>query len=322
MLYQKPMKLCYLIIILILISMSPYLCSASAYTGGIPGQQLQYSIDAKIEGSADANEALSDDVNSLYYNPAGLTHIKKHMILGSYLPYWDSLTYAFFIGVAIKTKYLPFGIGMLNVITDGIKIRHQSPEVTEIAKYQNTLLFISAARRIIEDLSIGLRINIVYEHILDYKDMGTGIDFALLWRAENPYFYTKNKFLKIIKPISIGITVFNLLPPAIKLKQAQEKFPLILKSGLSYRFNKLLGFINFEPAAGLEAVPDYNILNFNTGFELGFWKIVYIRGGYKITQNIFTMGAGFDLKNTAVDYGITFLPIQKNLYTLNIKIRV
>ncbi len=306
--------------ILILISISPYL--HSAYTGGIPGQQLQYSIDAKIEGSADANEALSDDVNSIYYNPAGLTHIKKHMILGSYLPYWDSLTYAFFIGFGIKTKYLPFGIGTLNIITDGIKIRQQTPEVIEIAKYQTTLLFFSTGYQIIEGLSIGLRINIVYEHILDYEDMGTGIDCALLWRAKNPYSYTKNKFLKIIKPISIGITVYSLLPPFIKLEQTQEKFPLMLKSGLSYRFNKLLGFINFEPAAGLETVPDYNISNFNIGGELGFWKVVYLRGGYKITQNIFAAGVGFDLKNTAVDYGMTFLPIQENLYTLNIKIRI
>ncbi len=312
-------KSCHLALISILLLMSPYLYSA--YTGGIVGTQQKYSIDAKIEGKADADEALSDDVSSIYYNPAGLSHIKKHMILGSYLPYWDSLTSMFFIGISIKTKYLPLVIGVLNIIADGIKLRQQSTEVTGITKYQSTSIFVASGCRIIGELSIGLRINVIYENILDYEDIGTGVDFALLWRAENPYFYTENKFLKIIRPISLGITIYNLLAPEIKLKQTREKFPLMLKCGLSYRTKKIRNSLNIEPIIGLEAIPDYDILKFNAGIELGFWKMVYVRGGYKITEDNFTIGAGFDLKNTTVDYGMTFLPIRKNLYTFNIKIR-
>lgn len=292
----------------------------SAYSGGAPGVEQRYNVDGHNEAQAGACDALSDNVSSIYYNPAGLAWAKGVVFMGSYLPLWDSETYAFFAGVSIKIKYFCLGFGTLNIMADDLILRGQDALITGSTAYRDSLFILSIGSRIISGLSAGIRANLVYQNVLQYHDMGIGMDFSLLWRPELPYLDTENTFLAVVNPISLGIIVYNVLGPGIKLNRAEERFPLMLKAGISYRFRQILSVLNIEPVFGMESVPEYKTLKFSPGLEFRLWKVFSIRTGYRITDKQLTVGSGIDARNITVDYGMRFLGIEKNLYVFSIKV--
>ena len=312
-------SLCFIIALVICLAKCTLLYPG--YSGGAPGIEQKYSIDARMEASAGAWEALSDDVSGIYYNPAGLALTKKSMVMGSYLPLWDSSTYAFFAGLSIQLKYFPVAIGTFNIITEDIPIRRESPLTSGFVKYQNTLFFLASAYKIAEGLSAGIRANIIYQSFEEYNDLGVGFDLGLLWRTENPFSYTENTLLKILKPVSFGIIFHNIIPPGIKMDKAEEKYPLMLKTGLSYRIPQIGGLLDIELGPGIVSVPEYDIFNLSAGIELGLWKFFYIRTGYRITEEQITIGSGFNARNITVDFAMRFLGVDKNMYMFDLKVK-
>ena len=319
LLLKNNKSLCYIIVLVI--CLVKYSLLYAGYSGGAPGIEQKFSIDARMEGSAGAWEALSDDVSGIYYNPAGLALNKKTMVMGSYLPLWDSSTYAFFVGLSIQLKYFPVAIGTFNIITEDIPIRRDSPLTSGFVKYQNTLFFLCSAYKIAEGLSVGIRANIIYQSFEEYKDLGVGFDIGLLWRTEKPYSYTENTLLKILRPISFGIIFHNIIPPTIKMDKAEEEYPLMLKTGFSYRSPQIGDLLDIELGLNMASVPEYDINNLSIGSELGWWEFFYIRTGYRITEEQITIGSGFNARNITVDFGIRLLEVDKNMYLFDVKVK-
>ncbi len=311
------MKKCYYwIFLLIFILLFRFTASAE----GFAGAEQRLSIDAKMMSLAGAYDSISDSVESVYYNPAGLTAVRDIMLLCSYLPVWDNLTTVYFIGSAFQTKYLPIGIGILNMNTDGISVRSTTPEVSKTMNYQDISFYLSSAYSILPGLSGGIRLKVIHKSILNYSDTGIGADISVLWRKENPYAYTKSEFMKIVQPISFGVIINNILPPTIKLKEEKERNPLQIRNSISYRFKKSLNFFKPEIGMGMEMVPEYESYILSMGIDLSLWETLYIRSGYKITDNIFTIGTGVKMRNIMIDYGMSALVVDRSLYTLNVKV--
>jgi len=285
----------------------------SILRGGISDIRTGYDIDARIVGTASANSTLSYDISSLYYNPAGLALVKKYIILASYMPYWDSSFHAHLLGVSFPNTIMCMGTGIMNIISDSIKVRFQSPKVNTITAYQQSFLFISAGYALLKELTLGMRINLIYEKIMDYKSTTGNIDLSLLWRSNNPYYYTPYKLLKIMKPVSIGFIIYNI---------ADKKYPLVLKGGISYQLKCIISFFKIEPVIGVKSVPSANIIRYNAGGEIKLWEFFFIRTGYKILDKMLTIGTGINIKKISIDYAMIFLEMNKNLYTFTIKIKL
>ncbi|MDD5067319.1 MAG: hypothetical protein PHF84_09760 [bacterium] len=310
------MKNIFQIIIILLYFQVKFVQSAeSAGTG----QML--SPDARMAGLAGSFDALSDSVDSVYYNPAGLGMMENIMFNGSYMPGWDTLTSVYYFSAAFPNQVLPFGIGYCNVDSGGIPVRDSSPEIVRTADFRNINTFVSGAYALAPGLSFGLRVRVNYVSLYTSQDWGAGADLAFLWRRPDPYSFTKSSFLETIQPISFGLVLYNLYSSGIRLKDSVEKSPMILKAGLSYRFRTLFKFLEPEPGLGMEGIPEYKTWLFSAGLDLVFWDIAFLRAGYKISENVFTMGTGVNVWDMTLDFSLSFLPLSSNFYNLNLKIK-
>lgn len=288
--------------------------------GGYAGASQRLSLDAKMMSLSGAYDSISDSIESIYYNPAGLTFIKDIALSCAYMPVWDNLTSIYFIGSAVSTKYFPVGIGILNIDTEGIPVRSTSPEISKTITYQDISVYLAFGYTLWPGLSTGLRFNITHKKILSYNGTGIGADISFLWRVENPYAFTKNKFMEIVQPVSFGVIFYNVLPPSITLKESRERYPLEIKNSLSYRFKKCFKFLDPELGLGMNMIPKYSSYVFNMGLDLSLWQVLYLRSGYKVTDKVFTIGTGVKMKNVIVDYGMSSLVVDRSIYTLNMKI--
>lgn len=289
--------------------------------GGVFGFQQRIDFDARLMSLAGSCDALAFDVNSIYYNPSGLTHISRPSLSVAYMPVWDNLTQIFFIGTGFKTKYVPIGIGVINLNSEGIKQRGDTPDIISLMEYRDLSFFAGTAYEIIPYLSIGARIGFYYLQLFQYNDWGLGLDLSLLWRFENRIRFTKSKLLRIMRPISLGLVFNNILPPSMKLYETKTSFPLMIKNSISYRFPTLYKIFNSELGMGLEIIPIHKIYNFSFGAEFKLWNILYLRSGYSISKETFTIGTGIDVNNIIVDYGVMPLKAGIRFYTINCKIK-
>ncbi|MBN1897750.1 MAG: hypothetical protein JW827_03150 [Spirochaetes bacterium] len=285
-----------------------------------PGLTQILSTDARMMSLGEAFHSLSDDVDSVSYNPAGLTHLKNIMFSCSYLPVWDSLTTVYFFGFAYPQETIPFGIGFFNASTDGILIRADSPEVLRKTRYQDISLFLAGGYAIVPGMSLGLRLNMNYLKIVNYDHFRLGTDLAFLWRMENPYGFTKSKILRALKPFSLGVTLNNLFSTPLKLKQTSETDPLNIFSSLSYRFKRIGRFIEPELGLGFDLVPEYSESSINAGLELILWKVLFLRSAYKFREGSFTLGTGFRAWDIKLDLALSNLEIDQNFYSFSIKV--
>lgn len=291
----------------------------SLFSGGFAGVEQRISLDAKMMSLGGSYDAISDNVESIYFNPAGLVFIEKISMLCSYMPVWDNLTRIYFIGSAFKTRYVPVGVGILNISTEGIPVRSSSPEVSRTIDYADLSFYVSTAYTIWPGLSAGLRINLLYKDILGYNDVGIGTDLAFLWRVDRPYTYTKSKLMKAIKPISFGLVLNNLIPPSITLKEDRETYPLEIKNSISYRFQKQFNLLEPELGIGLDMVPQFDSYLVNIGLDLKLWDLLFVRTGYRFMDNVFTIGTGVKMRTVIFDYGMSGLATERTFYTLNLK---
>ncbi|MBN1898534.1 MAG: hypothetical protein JW827_07125, partial [Spirochaetes bacterium] len=277
----------YVITIFMVISLISY----SRGHGGVTGFQQRINIDAKFMSLADAYDAITYDSSSIYYNPGGLVNIKDTVLFVSYMPVWDNLTHIYFVGAGFDTGFLPLGIGVINIGSTGIKERSDSPEVIDLLDYQDISLFASTGLELVNGFSIGVRGGFYYQKVSTYHDWGAGLDASFLWRVKNPYDFTKSRIMRILQPISFGVIFYNILPPEINLYEKSIKFPLMVKGSLSYRFRTAWNFLDTEIGLGIESISELDSYQYNTGIEFKLWKIFYIRGGYKIEDEIFTLGS-------------------------------
>ncbi|MBU1078728.1 MAG: hypothetical protein KKH98_15625 [Spirochaetes bacterium] len=310
------MKKSMIFILFLIFSNISILYSSSGY----PGAENTLSLDAKMMSLSGSFDSISSGIESIYFNPSGLAHLQKLSFSCSYMPIWDNLTTVYYISAGVPNDFIPFGIGLLNISSDGIAIRSDSPEISQTVGYRDISFFISGGYSLLNGLSTGLRLKLNYKSVLGYNNTGIGADASLLWRRENPYAFTKNSLLKIFQPVSIGIILYNIFPASVNLNGSKENYPLIIKSSLSYRFPKLFNFLDPEIGAGVETVPAFGASYFNAGGEFILWKYFFMRGGYRITDKVLTIGTGLRMWDIMLEYGMSSLQVSDSHYILDLKV--
>jgi len=236
-------------------------------------------------------------------------------------PIWSIFFNIDYFSLVIDNRYIPFGIGLLNSRTEGIAIRNDTPEISRLSSVQDITIFLSGGYEFVKGLSTGLRLKFNYKDILGHTDTGLGADIAFLWRRENPSAFTKSGILKILQPFSFGIVFYNILPPDIKLNDSADKYPIIIRTSISYRFGKIFNFIEPETSLGFDTAPEYEFVNFNVGLELVLLEALYLRSGYKITEKDFTIGTGLKVWDIIIDFGMSSIPVKSNYYNLTFKVQ-
>lgn len=256
---------------------------------------LKLGQGAKAIGMGEAFVASADDVNALYWNPAGIAQIKERELTFMYADWLKEIKYNY-LAYAQPVQMLGGVMGGAVTLLDAGSMDGRSegniPEGTFEGK--DMAFSVSYARGIREDLSLGTTLKYIRMKIDKKESSGFAADLGCLYKPG-------------IKNLSLGLAIQNLGPELSAFDKEKNELPLNFKLGGAY---KLLADaltiaidVNF---------PSDNDTNFNLGAEYRFKEMIAIRAGYKtltkdeLKSSGLTYGAGFRLPKVGIGIDYAF----------------
>ena len=314
---------------------------------------LNIGVDAAAFGLSNAIVANTNDVNSGYWNPAGLLQLKDKQVSLMHASYFANIANYDYVGFAMPVdEKSAFGISIIRFGVDDILDTTTLIESDGTINYNNISLFsatdyaftLSYARDLgIENLRFGANAKIIRRIIGDFAnswgfgfDLGLQYDykkwkFGLMARDITTTFNTwsidEDEFEKIKNaipgqnqelPEETELTLPKLQIGAARTFELKNKLSLQSELDLNIRFaetNDLIStsFASINPAAGLQL--DYNKLIFLRAGVGNFQQVTQLEGGEKLGVQP-NMGLGFQYKGIYIDYALTNLgKTDESLYS-------
>ncbi|HUH25649.1 MAG TPA: PorV/PorQ family protein [Flavobacterium sp.] len=316
---------------------------------------LNIGVDAASFGMANSVIAQTGDVNSGYWNPAGLVHLQDKQVSLMHASYFANIAqydYAAF-AMSIDDKSA-LGISAIRFSVDDIMNTTELIDQNGNIDYNRISLFsaadyafnISYARKLsVEGLSLGANAKIVRRLIGDFaKSWGFGVDVGLQYHTENW------KFGLMARDITTTYNVWNINEAEFeKIKGAVEgqnqtlpettelTLPkLQLGVARDFAFNDKLMLTaaavlhtEFYETNALISTSAFSIQP-SVGFEFGYSQMVFVRAGVGNFQNEMqidnnqkvtfqpNIGLGFKYKGIQVDYALTDIGDQSAALYSNI----
>jgi len=263
-------------------------------------------VGARPIGMGNAYTALADDVNAIYYNPAGLAQLDECQFTSGYGKlYWGlddgSNLGSGFVGYAHPLyQWGTLGIGWLNFGVQGL--------------YQENSFILSYGRNLKKRLLAGFNLKLLYKKygknpytenaLIDggpatsgerdpvfsggYSKTGFSTDLGFLYRFNREY--------------SLGLALTDINQPHMDLKDNNSKVPIGIKSGFLYNSD----FLTFAFDTAFRN-GDSNVY---TGVEKWFSKRTFgVRAGLGVGSRSFSnlaLGASYTKYLFQLDYAFIY----------------
>lgn len=317
--------------------------SAFPQTAKYSNEFLNIGVDAAAFGMANAVTATTRDVNSGYWNPAGLVYLEDNQVSAMHANYFANIaTYNYVAGAmpidsksAVGFSVIRFGVDdILNttqLIDEQGNIDYNRISLFSTADYAFTL---SYARNLpLEGFSYGINAKVIRRVIGDFaKAWGFGFDAGIQFQKKSWYFgvmarditttYNTWTFdddeLATIQdavdgqnqtaPEASEITIPKLQIGIAKTTPIRRDFDLTTSLNLDMRFAQTNDIISSD---AMSMTPAF-------GFEVAYINLIYLRGGVGNFQNIEQLGGngteigfqpnfgvGFKYKGIQIDYALT-----------------
>jgi hypothetical protein len=224
-------KRSFLIMIVVLFSLTSNLW-ADTGDGGYAGAFQQSGLGARALGLGGAFVGVADDATAGFFNPAGLVQIRVRAF-GAFFRKMTldrRLSYITFCQPIREEATL--SLGWTNVGVKDVVGRNGNGEITEDIKNYENVIELFFARKILEKLSVGIRIGYAQYNLANINAYGIGFGFSVFGKpiqklrlgaaVENigmKYSWTSGDYWK----------KFDLLGSSSK-----ENFPVNLRFGASY----------------------------------------------------------------------------------------
>jgi hypothetical protein len=296
---------------------------------------LKVNTSARVQALGGAFIAISDDINALSINPAGLKNLRGTSVLANYTDWIGDFTYTY-LAYAMPVPYGAFGVqvGFMNYGSFEETTLDQPDGTGNTLSASSSFVGFSYARALTDKLGVGVTLKVIREAIA--RESATGFAFDI-----GTHYNTGFKNLKIamsmqnygadmsFKGPDLDISgipedwteYYNYggTPLPTTFKTAPYKLPLVFRIGLAtdivdLPMHKLtFAFDVTHPNDGNEKVM--------TGIEYGFNTILFLRGGYRLVpdrvydewdEKNYTFGLagglglklGFGLSRIGVDYAV------------------
>lgn len=321
---------------------------------------LNIGVDAAAFGMSKSVVATSNDVNSMYWNPAGLTGVKDYQGAIMHAEYFAGIAKYDYVGFAMPIDdRSSLGISIIRFGVDDILNTTELIDNEGNIDYNRISLFSAAdyalnfayARKLqLQGLSIGINTKIIRRIIGDFAtSWGFGIDAALQFERNNWKFGVMLRDITTtFNTWSINEGEFNKIKNAIPdqnqelpanteitLPKAQigvarkfditRDFNLLTELDLNLRFTETNDIIS---TSVVSIDPSF-------GFQVAYLKTVFLRGGIGNFQNELqfdgskelvmqpNFGVGFKYKGIQIDYALTNIAsIGNALYSNVFSIKV
>lgn len=303
---------------------------------------LNIGVDAAAFGMSNAVVASTSDVNSGYWNPAGLLNLEDKQVSLMHAAYFANMAnydYAAFAmpldeKSAVGLSLIRFGVDdILN--TTKLLDENGEPNYANISKFSAAdygITFSYARQLPIEGLQYGVNAKVVHRIIGKFANSwGFGFDAGLQYRTDkwmfgamarditttfNTWTIDKDKFADIAGaidgqneelPETTELTLPKLQLGVARKFNFKEDFSLLTEVDLNFRFAETNDIIS----------TSFTSITPSLGMEFAYVDMVYVRAGVGNFQNIQQLdgsdsvgfqpniGVGFRYKGIQIDYALT-----------------
>ncbi|MEM5539826.1 PorV/PorQ family protein [Olleya sp. AS48] len=304
---------------------------------------MNIGVDAAALGMSNATVARTNDVNSGYWNPAGLIKLEDNQLALMHSSYFANIANYDYAAFAMPLDdNSAFGISLIRFAVDDILDTTQLIDEQGNVNYDRISLFstadygltLSYARDLpLEGLSYGVNAKIVRRIIGDFaSSWGFGLDAAIQFESDNNWKFgimarditttfnawtiNEDEFAKVQNavegqnqelPETTEITIPKLQLGVAKLYRFHYDYTLEAELDLNVRFEQNNDVISTSFAS----------INPALGLEFGYIDMIYLRTGVGNFQNELqidnsedltfqpSFGVGFKYKGIQVDYAFT-----------------
>ena len=155
--------------------------AGEAKVGTSGAQFLKIGAGARPTAMGEAFTAIADDVNAVYFNPAGLAQIQRPEITAMHTQWFQGLDYAFG-AFALPTEAGTFGISASTLESDSIEKRATDESSLGSFTSLDSAYSLSYAGSISDTLSLGATARLVRQEIDDASASAWGGDVGVLKR--------------------------------------------------------------------------------------------------------------------------------------------
>lgn len=187
---------------------------------------LKIGTGARPAALGGAYTAVANDVDALYYNPAGLANLARRE-LGATHAEWLLGTRFDFVGLALPTARGAFGLGVTRLATGGQEGRDANRQAAAGFSAADTAYTVSFARALSGGgsrggrTSAGANLKLLRSEIGPYSASTVALDFGAQHRFAD-------------RPLSLGAAVLN-VGQGLKFRSQRDPLPLTVSLGAAYR---------------------------------------------------------------------------------------
>lgn len=315
---------------------------AHAQTAKYSNEFLNIGVDAAAFGMANAVTASSKDVNSVYWNPAGLVNLEDWQFSAMHASYFANIAnYDYIAGAKPLDQRSAIGFSIIRFGVDDILNTTQLIDAQGNIDYNRISLFstadyaftVSYARRaLMSNFSYGINAKIIRRIIGDFATAwGFGFDLGVQYSPDkwelgimarditttyNTWTIDEDQFATIQNavpgenqelPEDTEITLPKLQIGVARQFELNRDFGLKTALNLDMRFAQTNDILNSE---AVSATPAF-------GFVADYTEMVFLRFGVGNFQNVTQLdgtdnvgfqpnfGVGFKYKGIQIDYAFT-----------------
>jgi hypothetical protein len=316
---------------------------------------LNIGVDAASLGMSKSVVATSNDVNSIYWNPAGLVNLEDYEVSLMHASYFAGIANYNFASIALPIdNQSAIGISIIRFGVDDILNTTELIDNQGNINFNNISLFSAAdyafniayARNLIhKDIHFGVNAKVIRRVIGDFaSSWGFGFDVGIQFERKN---WRLGLMVRDITTTyntwSIDNTEFDKIKNSIpgqnqELPETNEITKPKVQFGIARKFRVARDFhllteidLNLRFAQTNDIIStSFASVDPTFGFELDYTDLVYLRGGIGNIQNTTqfdgsknvslqpNFGVGFKYKGIEIDYALTNIGSVGNALYSNI----
>ncbi|MDZ7338110.1 MAG: PorV/PorQ family protein [candidate division KSB1 bacterium] len=261
-------------------------------------QFLKIGVGARATAMGEAFVATANDVNAIYWNPAGLTQLKGNQATFMHVEWLADISYDF-AAVAVplgNAGTIGMFVASLAVPDDKVRTVFEPEGTGELFGANDLALGLSYARSLTDRFAIGFNGKFIRQNIWSMSSSAVALDIGTFFRSKfrdlkigvcMSNFGTKSRMegranLLYVDPDRTIEGNNDQIRAALEVNRWD--LPLSLKIGIS--LDVLQSGFNRLTLAADAVHPNDNLEYVNAGFEYALKELAFVRAGYR--------GAGMD----------------------------
>ncbi len=292
--------------LLLLLFLSSELCilsCRSVFASGEPDAFALNGVGARPAGMGGAFIGLSDDIEAVYYNPAGLANLKQSGFTAMYqTPQLDTSRGFLAFNKIWEHPVVPgsLAFGWLRLQSKDIELTNTDERVLGADTLSNDLLMLGVGVKPFENVTLGAAIKYFRFSFNGFREAGVGLDLGAHTR------YRILRFGLVLTDVE-GTTLRG---DSIVAGQpdAEDTVPMRLRPGIAVVLERPVRLpIDLHLIADqMIKLQDAQETRLSTGIELwGFDQRAALRGGYQEASGP-SLGAGVRIGRFRLDYAYLF----------------